>query len=498
MSRQPPLPSGPPPRSNGNHQRADSRNSYRPYEQDRNDRDDYYSNRPRDSGGDSYRPRSPPRPSMYEFQGGAPRYETRSTDDRRFPSRYEDHAPGTSSPRGYQNDSYRSREEPSGFTFRKDAPPSVDFRAGDNYRRSPPPQRARQENGRQSRTFNGNQNQRGGRGAYRGRGRGGRGGPYLASERQFLQGNRAPTPELMEGMEEDQNHGARYKDVEDLSDSDEAEMDVSDDEEDHEDSNAPKKKQARIDGKAADGDSVPKWSNPDPYTALPCSEPEKKKDMVKLIRKARVATGLEGANKIEAASEDFISFNDPVDDNSEEEFEEDTYEPPPPVVSNNRSPPRGPRQANSLQAPRQGQPEYTSPQGSMNQVIQNDFSFRNAARSMQDAKDTLPLKPIFASQPGNGSAVIDLTEDSPPTSRKPGLGRAPAAVEAVKTDPALGSRKRNARDEIKAAPHIHETSRGKKAPSDGNVVQQWRSRNGQSATPWVEIDHSDTTSMGFW
>lgn len=429
---------------------------------------------------------------MYEFRGEAPRYETRSTDNRRNPARYDDHAPGTSSSRGYQKDSYRSREESSGFTFRQDAPPSVDFRAGDNYRRSPPHQRARQENGRQPRSFGGNQVQRG-RGGYRGRG-----GPYLASERKFLQGNRAPTPELMEGMEEDENHPARYNDVDDLSDSEEAEMDLSNDEDEDQDSNAPKKKQARTDGKAADGDSVPKWSNPDPYTAVPCPAPEKKKDMVKLIRKARVATGLEGGNKTKAASEDFISFNDPVDD-AEEDIEEDAYEPPPPVVSNGAVP-AGPRQHHLMQAQRQFRPVASSPQGSLNQVMPNDFDIRDAARSMQDAKAGLPPKPLFLSEPvvRNGNAVIDLTEDSPPTSRKPGPGRAPAAVETMKTDPALGSRKRNARDEIKAAPQIHESSRGKKAPSDGNIVRAWVARNGQPATPWVEIDHSDTTTMGFW
>ena len=50
----------------------------------------------------------------------------------------------------------------------------------------------------------------------------------MASDREFLRGNRAPTPELMPGV--DDSNGIKYKRAEDLSDSDEAEMDMSDDE----------------------------------------------------------------------------------------------------------------------------------------------------------------------------------------------------------------------------------------------------------------------------
>ena len=97
-------------------------------------------------------------------------------------------------------------------------------------------------------------------------------------------------------------------------------MDMSDDENQH-----PKKKH-RIDSEAADGDSVPRWSNPDPYTALPPPDDSqrKKKDVVKLIRKARVETNSSTVNKIDAA-DDFISFDfgDEEDDQEEEEEEKD-------------------------------------------------------------------------------------------------------------------------------------------------------------------------------
>ena len=293
----------------------------------------------------------------------------------------------------------------------------------------------------------------------------------------------------MPGMDEDENKGARYMPVDDISDSDEADMDLSDS--DNPDADQPNKKQARTDSKAADGDSVPKWSNPDPYTALPPPDAEKKKDMVKLIRKARVAQALEGTSKTEAVSDDFISFD------FGNETEEEPYEPPPPRASKDR-------QANSSAALRPSQPEKTPPQGSLNQVMPKDLmTARSGNQPSQGVTFNLPAKPQTGVSNGNGTgrvaAPIDLTEDSPPNSRKPGVGRAPAAVvESLTSDPALGSRKRNARDEIKPAPRIHDSTRGKKKPSDGEVGYRWRPVSGQNPTPWVGIDHSDTTSMGFW
>ena len=116
----------------------------------------------------------------------------------------------------------------------------------------------------------------------------------------------------MTGMVEKQ--GAKYIPIEDVSDSSEAEMDMSDDDEDDE-SAEPKKKQVKTVKKAADGDSVPKWSNPDPYTALPpVEESRKRKDVVKLIRKARVEAATAKAGESAPVADDFISFGDDMDD----------------------------------------------------------------------------------------------------------------------------------------------------------------------------------------
>jgi len=118
-------------------------------------------------------------------------------------------------------------------------------------------------------------------------------------------------------MVEDKKQGAKYIPIEDVSDSSEAEMDMSDDEEDDDASAEPKKKQVKTMNKAADGDSVPKWSNPDPYTALPpVEESRKKKDVVKLIRKARVEAATSKAET--SPVDDFISFGDDKDDTDDE------------------------------------------------------------------------------------------------------------------------------------------------------------------------------------
>ena len=110
----------------------------------------------------------------------------------------------------------------------------------------------------------------------------------------------------------------KYARIENLSDSEEAEMEVSsDDEESH-----PRKKRA-LENNTSTADApveskpVPKWSNPDPYTALPPPDESqtKKIDVVKLIRKARLAVSAQPAKTDAVVSnEDFISLAGLVDD----------------------------------------------------------------------------------------------------------------------------------------------------------------------------------------
>jgi non-canonical poly(A) RNA polymerase PAPD5/7 len=126
---------------------------------------------------------------------------------------------------------------------------------------------------------------------------------------------------------------AKFRDVEQLSDDDELDMDISSSSE----AEGPSKKRARTtNDDDASGDAAPKWSNPDPYTALPCPDEStrKKKNMVELIRKARIEEQ-EAKAAATTEAEDFISFDLTEDEDSSEEEEE---APPPPPNA-----PSGPR-----------------------------------------------------------------------------------------------------------------------------------------------------------
>lgn len=102
----------------------------------------------------------------------------------------------------------------------------------------------------------------------------------------------------------------KFAPVDELSDSDEAEMDLSTDDEG---ASHPRKKRALDTGDGAPVPPPPKWSNPDPYTVLPPPDESRAKrvDVVKLIRKARVeaAQNKPAEGDAVADNEDFISFD---------------------------------------------------------------------------------------------------------------------------------------------------------------------------------------------
>ncbi|KAE8349126.1 hypothetical protein BDV28DRAFT_160752 [Aspergillus coremiiformis] len=102
-------------------------------------------------------------------------------------------------------------------------------------------------------------------------------------------------------------------------------MDVSSDENDE---SRPRKKRVLESNTVASVPTpppAPKWSNPDPYTVLPPPDESqsKKVDVVKLIRKARIAASAQPVKTDAVAdNEDFISFGDLVDE------EERNHQPP--------------------------------------------------------------------------------------------------------------------------------------------------------------------------
>ncbi|KAK5957114.1 hypothetical protein OHC33_001483 [Knufia fluminis] len=107
------------------------------------------------------------------------------------------------------------------------------------------------------------------------------------------------------------NHTSdKFRDVDNLTDSEEEEMD--EDVSDREDNDRVKRRKiGQTDGNA---ESSVKWSNPDPYTALPppTETTGKRVDVLKLIRKAR--NDPVGQNSTSADQEDFISFDTADDD----------------------------------------------------------------------------------------------------------------------------------------------------------------------------------------
>ncbi|KAF2027374.1 Nucleotidyltransferase [Setomelanomma holmii] len=144
-------------------------------------------------------------------------------------------------------------------------------------------------------------------------------------ERALLQIRDDGSPEHTYGVSEGTN---RFLDPDDLSDDEEADMDMDSNASGDDIANGQNgtHKVARTQVVRADGNSVTKWSNPDPYTALPPPSETTgvKKDVVQLIRKAKnLAAEKALANNAVAANDDFISFGDiGEDDDAEDDYNE--------------------------------------------------------------------------------------------------------------------------------------------------------------------------------
>jgi non-canonical poly(A) RNA polymerase PAPD5/7 len=256
----------------------------------------------------------------------------------------------------------------------------------------------------------------------------------------------------MPGMAEDESAAVKFRPLEDMSDSDEADMSVSSEDEPSKDAAAdadadadggePKKKARTALDTSKDGDSVPKWSNPDPYFVLPPSldDPARKKtDVVKLIRKARVSTGNEVAKHKDTA-DDFISF-DFDDDDEKLKAAEDT--------------------------PDESEEE-------------------DAGRGMPGA----PTGPSAGAAQTNGA-----------TSRMLKFDDSEKVHPDLSPDEALGNRKRTHDDEIKGdVPSPLRSKKGRQEPPKQilGIIKEWRAKPGDNPTPWCTVDHSATLNMGAW
>lgn len=337
------------------------------------------------------------------------------------------------------NNSHHSYPGPSyrlpqvDFTFRAEKPSGIEDAPYDSYRPSASNTARRHRDGQQGRYTR----DRPGRGGYSSRGRGSR--IQLASDRPMMR------PGYVGQATQaffDPESGAKYRDFEDLSDSEEADMSISGDSDADNDaaSGEPTKKRVRVQqDNSAEDNSAPKWSNPDPYTALPpSSELQKRKDVVQLIRKARIgALGSKGEAVAEA--EDFIGFSS---DDSDQDYKVN-----------------GAVKASSLQPPR-ANPPPGAPTGP-----------RLPAKPPPPLviKDTAPAP---AAQPGIAASSSVPSQHMPPPPY-PEVG--------------LGARKRTHDDQLKPT-HVEPLKKGKKPPmtSIDFIDARWRVDHKHDPRPWTD------------
>lgn len=397
----------------------------------------------------------------------------------------------------FGGDSYRPDREPQSryreqndFSFRQNSGHTTHFPEAEAHNSSsiwytgrfgrqdtgPHHKRSQQDTYRDSRGY---RHENGGNRYGRGRGR----GFPATAERPLLRSKRGSTPEQMTGMTLEQSRHRRFIVPEDAEDSDEQGLEGSEPDEIAEppESNAPAilgsdtandqapedanepahKKRIRETTTDDCGPlvSAPKWSNPDPYTVLPPPDEsqKKRKDVVKLIRKARNATEQDVApSNALTANDDFISLNfeneanvlDDASDNAEAE-------------EGNGVPgaPSGPRQ----------------------------FSHLNALHGPS---------PIIA--PGATGVVVSAAPLGPTAQ-----GNSTKAADDVwpppNTEAALGNRKRTRDDQIKAEapPQPKKRKGGNGLGPDGSVVQEWKGNDTPSDTPWCVTNYARVEKIGY-
>ena len=329
-------------------------------------------------------------------------------------------------PQPSNRDSYRPSRNPSrrvpksDFTFRSErsGPKFSPYSKYDNARPAERRPRDQQDRG------------------HRGRGRSFRWQRSM-NDRPLLRSKRETTPE---NMLDTGNGAVRFKDVDDLSES-EAEMDLEEDSGPASDVDAEDKistKRVRLDENPdPNGESTPKWSNPDPYAFLPPADEAhaKRKDVVKLIRKAKVDLLKDASVNSITENVDFISFDG-------ENGEEHSH-----VV------------------------EISS---------ESELSIREDRRKSQQFSH---LKNLHGELHELESSVKD--ENTRQRSYYAnGYDRWPSPDN-------MSSRRKD---------EIPQNSRKRKRNDlpDGRILEEWICKSRSTATPWCTVDHSRSDSMGLW
>ncbi|KAH7028189.1 uncharacterized protein B0I36DRAFT_365291 [Microdochium trichocladiopsis] len=366
---------------------------------------------------------------------------------------------GRDDPRRGQQQRDEFRPPQGEFTFRAPAPGGSDsYRPGQE--RFPPPREFSRNNDSHGPSKRGLFDRDGRSGA---RGRGGRlaNRPHDGRRRQPWSRKAADRALLQPGVNDqhaelmlgDLSARATYRALDEMSDSDEAEMEISGEEsEGDSDSEGADRAAKRVKTSAAaekessQEEQAPKWSNPDPYTALPPPDEQsrKKLNMVQLIRKARVeAEAKKGLDKDESA--DFIACD----------FSDDDDEPP--TNGNSLAPAFAPKGPSASRAPANLPPRPPSPR-----------THRPPPPPPPPPRDD---EPRMANGKAKGREPVDMT---------------PSA--------SLGNRKRGIDDVIKM-PHAT-LKRVNRAPTTGKIISDWAARGDEVPCPWATRDHSDTPNMG--
>ena len=299
------------------------------------------------------------------------------------------------------------------------------------------------------------------------------------ADRPLLNFQRGTTPDQLAGMKEDQQGARRFLDIDDMSDSQEEEMDES--EQDNYDpildtvaagdvtQDVPQKQLVDTGTQAVNEDAVvetgspekkqttafPKWSNPEYYTALPPPDESqrKRKDVVKLIRKARV--NVEKQKQVPsqaAANDDFISFNFADEDQALED-----------------------EGGSESDASDYGKGVPGAPSGPRVPTIRGQG---------------------LAQIPGVNGAFTPINVIGPPPNAVAGLPPKPAAID---NPGQTESRKRQRSIESVNGEALRAPKRKKGVTpfSGGYVLDEWISPKPANPIPWVTHSHKLTESPGF-
>lgn len=405
----------------------------------------------------------PPRrnspPSMYRFEGDSYRPNQNTDESHYQPNDRNAHRPYYPSDNrnydGAQDEYHKNRDGRRGdFTFRSayEAPRSKAINADT----SVPQRRPRQNSG----PWQANQRYR---------------KPIAPHERPLLQSRRETTPEQMLGMGDGSTRfiapddvSASEAEMELGSDADEPAVAEANDTPPPEDSEAPSHKKTRVHVKSGtDGNSVPKWSNPDPYTVLPPPDETqaKKRDVVQLIRKAKIAHSEAAVSSNPVAdNDDFISFSldTPIDQKG------------------------APSSGTSFSHREQLHPDSNPSLSAPGVTASNPILLRSPPRALGTlvpVRHELPPRPPLARSPLSGSmnqvSSNGALDSWPPPDVQVGIGRNSQIIPEHDL-PQQHGRKR------------------KRVEYDGQVTVEWMPQDHSTATPWCTVDHSRTENMGHW